>query len=89
MATLDAHEEAVAQVALADRIVISKTGLVEEPETTMTLRRRLQSINPARRFSRGRSRDRDAFRRRSEDLGLQRMAIGRRRAGGDARSWRP
>lgn len=45
-ATLDAHEEAVAQVALADRIVLSKSGLAEDAETTMTLRRRLQSINP-------------------------------------------
>src|SRR6187431_2469978 len=33
MATLDAHIEAVKQVAVADRIVLTKTDLIDSPET--------------------------------------------------------
>lgn len=43
-ATLDAHHEAVDQVALADSIVLSKTDLVTEPAG---LRQRLAALNPA------------------------------------------
>jgi G3E family GTPase len=45
-ATLDAHVEAVKQVAVADRIVIAKTDLVTEPESLERLRARLRKINP-------------------------------------------
>ena len=43
MATLDAHEEAVKQVAVADRLLITKTDLTAE---TDPLRARLQRLNP-------------------------------------------
>ena len=42
MAQLDAQPEAVRQVAVADRIVLSKTDLVDPPE----LRDRLRRLNP-------------------------------------------
>jgi G3E family GTPase len=45
-ATLDAHVEAVKQVAVADRIVIAKTDLVAEPEALERLGARLRKINP-------------------------------------------
>jgi G3E family GTPase len=45
-ATLDAHVEAVKQVAVADRIVLSKADLVDDPETLKRLRARLRQINP-------------------------------------------
>jgi G3E family GTPase len=45
-ATLDAHVEAVKQVAMADRIVVSKTDLVEDAASLSTLRQRLRDINP-------------------------------------------
>jgi G3E family GTPase len=45
-ATLDAHVEAVKQAAVADRLVISKGDLVENPETLAALRARLKAINP-------------------------------------------
>lgn len=45
-ATLDAHVEAVKQVAVADRIVIAKTDLVEDSQELERLRARLQKINP-------------------------------------------
>ncbi|TPM37834.1 GTP-binding protein [Mesorhizobium sp. B2-3-4] len=45
-ATLDAHVEAVKQVAVADRIVLSKADLVEHPGDLETLRARLRQINP-------------------------------------------
>jgi G3E family GTPase len=45
-ATLDAYVEAVRQVAVADRIVITKTDLVDDPEILIGLRARLRSINP-------------------------------------------
>jgi G3E family GTPase len=44
MATLDAHTEAVKQVAVADRLVLSKTDLAGDAET---FRARLAKLNPA------------------------------------------
>src|SRR5436305_1787951 len=49
-ATLDAHLEAVKQVAVADRSVLAKTDLVDSPErreATARLRTRLAALNPA------------------------------------------
>jgi G3E family GTPase len=49
-ATLDAHVEAVKQVAVADRIVLTKTDLVDTPERrdgAARLRARLAALNPA------------------------------------------
>ena len=45
-ATLDAHVEAIKQVAVADRIVIAKADLVTEPEALEQLRDRLRQLNP-------------------------------------------
>jgi G3E family GTPase len=45
-ATLDAHEEAVKQAALADRLVLTKTDLASA-EQRDTLVERLQALNPA------------------------------------------
>ena len=44
-ATLDAHEEAVRQIAVADRIVLTKTDLAE-PGAAEALGRRLAALNP-------------------------------------------
>lgn len=41
--TLDTHEQAVRQVAVADRIVLTKSDLADESET---LRARLRALNP-------------------------------------------
>ena len=49
-ATLDAHLEAVKQAAVADRIVLTKTDLVDTPERRArcdALRARLRALNPA------------------------------------------
>ena len=49
-ATLDAHIEAVKQVAVADRIVLTKTDLVDSPErreAAARLRERVSALNPA------------------------------------------
>jgi G3E family GTPase len=49
-ATLDAHVESVKQVAVADRIVLSKTDLVDTPERQQArehLAVRLRALNPA------------------------------------------
>lgn len=46
-ATLDAHEEAVKQVAVADRIVLTKTDMAGGAEAGAALRRRLAALNPA------------------------------------------
>jgi G3E family GTPase len=49
-ATLDAHMESVKQVAVADRIVLSKTDLVAGPEngrSRAALAARLRALNPA------------------------------------------
>jgi G3E family GTPase len=48
---LDAHHEAQEQVGFADRILLSKTDLVDEPEVE-ALRRRLQQMNPRARIAR-------------------------------------
>jgi G3E family GTPase len=45
LATLDAHEEAVKQAAVADRIVVSKQTLAE-PAQMAALRQRLLALNP-------------------------------------------
>lgn len=45
-ATLDAHVEAVKQVAVADRIVLSKADLVTDAGDLDELRMRLRQINP-------------------------------------------
>lgn len=46
MATLDAHEEARKQVVAADRIVLTKTDLIEDAQAIEALRRRLLALNP-------------------------------------------
>ncbi|MCF4164132.1 GTP-binding protein [Zavarzinia compransoris] len=48
MATLDAHEEAVKQVAMADRILLTKTDLADA-EARAALEARLHALNPAAR----------------------------------------
>ncbi len=47
-ATLDRHDEAVRQVAVADRLVLTKTDIAG-PEGLAGLRRRLTALNPAAR----------------------------------------
>ena len=50
IATLDAHIEAGKQVAVADRIVLTKTDLIDSPgrrEAAARLRERLAALNPA------------------------------------------
>ena len=44
--TLDSHVEAAKQVAVADRIVVTKTDLVSTPDSVAALRARLRGINP-------------------------------------------
>lgn len=46
MATLDAHHEAVKQAAVADRLLLTKTDLVDDAARAM-LRARLATLNPA------------------------------------------
>ncbi|HXY57335.1 MAG TPA: GTP-binding protein [Methylocystis sp.] len=48
-ATLDAHEEAVKQAAVADRLVITKTDLRQGAAQLETLRARLKRLNPTAR----------------------------------------
>jgi G3E family GTPase len=48
-ATLDAHEEAVKQAAVADRLVITKTDLPEGAARLDALQERLRGLNPAAR----------------------------------------
>jgi G3E family GTPase len=45
-ATLDAHEEAVKQAAVADRLVLTKTDLAPNAERIAALRARLAALNP-------------------------------------------
>lgn len=47
LATLDAHEEAVRQVAVADRLVLTKTDLAADSAQLAALRARLSALNPA------------------------------------------
>ena len=49
-ATLDAHEEAVKQAAVADRIVVTKTDLPPGAQNLGKLRARLAALNPAARI---------------------------------------
>jgi G3E family GTPase len=49
-ATLDRYEEALKQAAVAERIVLTKTDLVENPEALSSLRSRLQRLNPGARI---------------------------------------
>ena len=46
VATLDRHEEAVKQAAVADRLLLTKADLVEPPELA-DLRERLRALNPS------------------------------------------
>jgi G3E family GTPase len=46
-ATLDAHEEAVKQAAVADRLVLTKTDMAGGADAGAALRRRLAALNPA------------------------------------------
>jgi G3E family GTPase len=51
--TLDAHAEAVKQVAVADRLVLTKTDLIISPAGRISLdalRERLRALNPAARL---------------------------------------
>jgi len=48
-ATLDAHEEAVKQAAVADRLVITKSDLPEGAARLPALRERLERLNPGAR----------------------------------------
>jgi G3E family GTPase len=45
--TLDARQEALRQAAVADRIVLTKTDLVEDPARLEALRTRLAALNPS------------------------------------------
>ena len=45
--TLNAHEEALKQVAMADRLVLTKTDLVEKTDALAALKARLRALNPA------------------------------------------
>jgi G3E family GTPase len=46
-ATLDKHVEAVKQAAVADRLVLTKTDLVEDSDKIAALRSRLHALNPS------------------------------------------
>ncbi len=46
LATLEAHEEALRQAAVADRIVVTKTDLVDDPGRLDALRDALAALNP-------------------------------------------
>jgi G3E family GTPase len=49
-ATLDAHVEAIKQIAVADRIVIAKSDLVAEMADLDALKARLRQLNPSAPF---------------------------------------
>lgn len=49
-ATLDAHEEAVKQAAVADRLVVAKTDLAEGAARAASLFARLRALNPGARL---------------------------------------
>lgn len=51
LSTLGEHEEAVQQAALADRILITKLDLVEDPQARERLEAELRRINPAATIS--------------------------------------
>ena len=46
-ATLDAHPEAVKQAAMADRLVLSKTDMVDRTRQARCAKARLRALNPA------------------------------------------
>ncbi|HZW47759.1 MAG TPA: GTP-binding protein [Microvirga sp.] len=48
--TLDAHREAVKQAAIAERIVLTKTDLVQDEASLAGLRERLRQLNPGATF---------------------------------------
>ncbi|MCI0467994.1 MAG: GTP-binding protein [Beijerinckiaceae bacterium] len=50
MATLNAHEEAVKQAAMADRLALSKTDLLAPGDDASELRARLNKLNPGARL---------------------------------------
>jgi G3E family GTPase len=45
-ATLDGHEEAVRQAAVAEKIVVAKADLLDDPDALPTLEARLRALNP-------------------------------------------
>jgi G3E family GTPase len=49
-ATLDSQEEAVKQAAMADRLVLTKTDLVTDPDALAALKQRLHALNPGTRI---------------------------------------
>jgi G3E family GTPase len=49
-ATLNSHEESVKQAAVADRLVLSKTDLLDSPLKIASLKNRLKALNPAARL---------------------------------------
>ncbi len=49
-ATLNNHEEAVRQVAMADRIILTKTDLPDAADAIPALRARLSNLNPGARI---------------------------------------
>lgn len=46
-ATLSAHEESVKQVALADRLILTKTDMSHAPQTLYSLQRKVRALNPS------------------------------------------
>lgn len=46
LSTLERFEEAIKQVAVADRLILSKSSLVTDPKAVETLRLRLGELNP-------------------------------------------
>jgi G3E family GTPase len=51
LSTLSEHDEAVQQVALADRVLITKLDLVEDPQVREKLEAELRRINPSATIS--------------------------------------
>jgi len=84
-ATLDAHFEAVKQVALADALVMTKADLAEDPATKRDIsesRQRLAAINPAARIL-----DRHTDWAEIRALLLKRETYDLRTKGEDANAW--
>ena len=91
--TLDAHEEAVRQAAVAERLVVAKADLLVDAGASLArLKERLRALKSRRRDSRrgawrgsGRApRRRRAFRHGRQDRRRARLAPGRGRRGGGA-----
>jgi G3E family GTPase len=49
-ATLDTQDEAVKQVAMADRLVLTKTDLAADPKALAALKERIHALNPGTRI---------------------------------------